>query len=44
MKQESFIATILEDGRITIPKPITKLKRATKGKAFRFIIMEEVRA
>jgi bifunctional DNA-binding transcriptional regulator/antitoxin component of YhaV-PrlF toxin-antitoxin module len=38
-----FIATILEDGRVTIPRAVAKAKKAKKGKTFNFVIKEEVR-
>lgn len=39
-----FIATLLEEGRITIPRAVVKAKKGKKGKTFRFAILEEVKA
>ena len=39
---EEFIAVILEDNRITIPKLVAKIKRVKKGKVFKFAIIKEI--
>ena len=43
MKQESFIATILEDNRITVPILTVKAKKLAKGKTYRFTVGNEVK-
>ena len=39
---EEFIAVILEDNRITIPKLVAKMKKVKKGKVFKFAIIKEM--
>ena len=38
-----FIATLLEEGRITVPRPVIKAKKGKKGKTYHFVMKEEVR-
>jgi hypothetical protein len=42
-KPEHFVATILEDHKITIPISPAKIKKIKKGKMFRFTIIDEVK-
>jgi bifunctional DNA-binding transcriptional regulator/antitoxin component of YhaV-PrlF toxin-antitoxin module len=43
MSDIPFIATVLEDGRVTIPRAVAKAKKAKKGKTFHFVIKDEVK-
>lgn len=42
-KPETFIATILVDGKVTIPIEIRKVKNMKKGKRFRIAVLEEMK-
>ena len=43
LSRHTIQATLLEEGRITIPRAVVKAKKGKKGKTYHFIMKEEIR-